>query len=877
MKEICGCCEGLEKVVPVSTANRPYLDALSYRVGTHATFLETMVARLTDHYLNITSETGVVERIRPLQDLRVHSPDDPSIAMLDAWAVVADVLTFYQERIANEGYLRTATERRSILELARLVGYNLRPGVSSSVFLAFNLEKGYDVTIDPGMRVQSLPGPGELPQSFETGEPLEAREVWNSLGVRMTQPQNITFDNISKDPAPNGEAIGSVYLDGIATRLQANDLLLFDFGNERTVFRQVEAVDAQAAESRTVAKLQSISNVTAIAAAEPGEGGLLVAAPGIKQEASSMNYLLKSLLVSPSRPPASPRQLPRSLMGAIDLSLNNVYKSQSDISPQLLLTFSPSLRNTFYPAWLNATFDSSKSDLQSIQAMRVKAAPFGHNAPKELTRYAGKVPQYDEWDLAEEKTMVIYLDAEYDKILPQSWVVIERPLPADPEDVKSLNFNKMDESQGVGWIVSKIDKVRTVSWARYGITGTVTKLTLKKDWLTETEVNNSADKKIELSLLRGITVYAQSELLTRAEEKIEDDVCSDLIELDGLYEGLKSGRWLIISGERSDIESTAGAGHVKTSELVMLAAVGNGKKTIENEVQSKGEALPGGDKGSPPPLPDDKTHTFLKLSESLAYCYRRDTVSIYANVTKATHGETRNEVLGSGDGSRAFQEFQLRQSPLTYLAAPTPAGAESTLKARVDDVLWHETDSLAGLEPIDRNYITTKDDDSKTTAVFGNGKHGSRLPTGVENVRAVYRSGIGKPGNARAGQISLLATRPLGVKGVINPLPATGGADRENRDQARSNVPLAVLALDRFVSVQDYADFARTFAGIGKARAAKLSNGRRQEVFVTIAGAEDIPIDYHSDLYLNLLWHCINTEILISRSALRSGSSCYWS
>jgi predicted phage baseplate assembly protein len=171
----------------------------------------------------------------------------------------------------------------------------------------------------------------------------------------------------------------------------------------------------------------------------------------------------------------------------------------------------------------------------------------------------------------------------------------------------------------------------------------------------------------------------------------------------------------------------------------------------------------------------------------------------------------------------------------------------------VNDVLWHETDSLAGLDPVDRSYITATDDDGKTAVVFGNGQHGSRLPTGVENVRAVYRSGIGKPGNAKAGQISLLATRPLGVKGVINPLPATGGADRENRDQARRNVPLAVLALDRLVSVQDYADFTRTFAGIGKARAAKLSDGRRQVVFITIAGAEDIPIDYHSDLYINLL------------------------
>jgi predicted phage baseplate assembly protein len=95
-------------------------------------------------------------------------------------------------------------------------------------------------------------------------------------------------------------------------------------------------------------------------------------------------------------------------------------------------------------------------------------------------------------------------------------------------------------------------------------------------------------------------------------------------------------------------------------------------------------------------------------------------------------------------------------------------------------------------------------------------------------------------------------SKPLGVKEVINPLPATGGADKETRDQARRNVPLAVKALDRLVSVQDYADFARTFAGIGKASAARLSDGRRQVVHVTIAGAEDIPIDKNSDLYRNL-------------------------
>jgi predicted phage baseplate assembly protein len=93
----------------------------------------------------------------------------------------------------------------------------------------------------------------------------------------------------------------------------------------------------------------------------------------------------------------------------------------------------------------------------------------------------------------------------------------------------------------------------------------------------------------------------------------------------------------------------------------------------------------------------------------------------------------------------------------------------------------------------------------------------------------------------------------LGVKAVINPIEASGGADRETCDQARDNAPLAVQALDRLVSVSDYADFTRTFAGIGKAVASKLSNGRRQLVYITIAGADDIPIEITSDLYLNLL------------------------
>ncbi len=144
-------------MTPVAIANRPGLSELKYRVGTHGSFLESMKARLSSsHY-------------PALRGLTTRDQSDAAIALLDAWATVAHVLTFYQERIANEGYLRTATERRSILELARLIGYRLRPGVAANAYLAFTIDDSFSVEIPSSTRAQSLPGPGEVPQPVFSG------------------------------------------------------------------------------------------------------------------------------------------------------------------------------------------------------------------------------------------------------------------------------------------------------------------------------------------------------------------------------------------------------------------------------------------------------------------------------------------------------------------------------------------------------------------------------------------------------------------------------------------------------------------------------------------------------------------------------------
>ena len=119
------------------------------------------------------------------------------------------------------------------------------------------------------------------------------------------------------------------------------------------------------------------------------------------------------------------------------------------------------------------------------------------------------------------------------------------------------------------------------------------------------------------------------------------------------------------------------------------------------------------------------------------------------------------------------------------------------------------------------------DDDGRTTVQFGDGINGARLPTGQNNVRAEYRKGTGLGGLVEAGQLSQLLSRPLGLKEVVNPEDAEGAEDPESRDDARKNAPTTVLTLDRAVSLQDYEDFARTFAGVAKAPGG-LGVGRTQ-------------------------------------------------
>jgi hypothetical protein len=708
---------------------------VAYRVGDHARFRSSLQAALSD------SDFG------PLAQLLARDDADFTIGLLDAFACSADVLTFYQERLANESWLRTARERVSLQEMGKLVGYRLRPGVAAETWLAFALETPpappptlapepgnfvtgvpAGLTLESGLKVQSVPGPDEKPQTFELVETLDdARPGWNAMTPWLSEAH---FPDA-------GER--EVWLAGTGTNLRPGDALLLvgeeffsDTTSDNWDFRIVSAVEPDDANNRTrVAWARGLG--------------------------SSAPY---------SAPP---------------------YQS-------------------------------------FVYALRRRAGVFGNNAPvwrsmneefrEGYIKVFGGNKDDLEWPgftISETAATATGGDVDLDGLLAE----IAPDVDGDPTK-RSLavlakgGFNRPDESFPPGTFVElyRVTGATEVSRAAFAIAAKVTRLTLEGENLDE----------IFSDQVRQTSVFAKSDFLALAERPVTADVVDDRVPVATDGEGLLPGRRLIVKGVLAD----DGMRVTVRATLVAVHPAGPGRAELEID----------------PPL-----------SAPL----RRDSVVVHGNVALARHGETVSEILGSGDGSTAFQRFQLKHEPLTHRSAETEIGAAPELTVRVADVAWEERATMFGAAPTDHAYTLTTDEQGHNLVVFGDGRRGARLPSGVNNVRASYRKGIGAEGNVGEGKLTQLLTRPLGLKSVSNPMAAEGGTDPEPASAARDSIPLFTRTLGRVVSVLDYEDFARAFTGIAKAQARVLQVRTGPTVAITLAAPDGAPLSEANPVRQKLL------------------------
>jgi hypothetical protein len=261
----CGCGAF---VFPQPIFNPPNLAAVDYRIGDYLAFRERLLSP-------VLGETELLAW-RPTADR------DLAVQMMEWWAYIADILTFYNERIANEAYLRTAQLPESVNHLVQLLGYRPRPALGARGTLAALLSSGtrLPLRVPAGLQIQSKPGPGQAPQLFEVDKTTAAGMP--DVVVADVAPSHL--------PLLDGDGV-SLWLAGKVTGVKPADRLLL--------------INAQALNTQTIADFAWISVKATAPMSDPLGNAVtqltfVTISGAIAAGAQAANYvLLRSIQSSP--------------------------------------------------------------------------------------------------------------------------------------------------------------------------------------------------------------------------------------------------------------------------------------------------------------------------------------------------------------------------------------------------------------------------------------------------------------------------------------------------------------------------------------------------------------------------------------------------
>lgn len=84
-----------------------------------------------------------------------RSPNDFGIVLIELFASMGDILSYYGDRIANECFIETATQRENILRIARMLGYRPQGITAATADLDFTFSSSEPITIPAGFQVQT--------------------------------------------------------------------------------------------------------------------------------------------------------------------------------------------------------------------------------------------------------------------------------------------------------------------------------------------------------------------------------------------------------------------------------------------------------------------------------------------------------------------------------------------------------------------------------------------------------------------------------------------------------------------------------------------------------------------------------------------------
>lgn len=680
MSDVCRNDCATPPEFPRRISNRPGLDRIQYRIGTYSDMLAAMLDGLNKDPV--------------LKPWTHRAPDDPGIALLEAAAVVGDILTFYQELYANEAYLRTALWRESIGDLVRLLGYRLAPGLGGRATFAFTLRGNQAVKIRAGFPVKAQVTGLDSPADFETTAESEAFPAFGQF--HLYRP----FEFPTFDSSTSLFSVPTLDLQAAGIKLEAKDrLMLLD-------------TDATPTNNATIAVVKKVE--------------------------SSFDRTHITIEGSYSK-------------GA-GLAVVRVYK-------------------------LGRTHRH-----------------FGHNAPPQVVVING--PDVSQNGITYDRKLHDYTYSNGDTTIAPSFAATEIPLD---NEVDGLAVGSNLILQGVAdhdaTMLRQVTRFRSASMTWGALTSATTLVTVDGEW-DDLRFNHDHPTTDIRNLVAHETVGPGLTFRpVRQVDEVADGSSLMFFGDTGTYLKIKGRKLALVKPDGTLLETTA--------------------NTVSSPASSRPENLASFHRVyiSPP----------LGKGFGLAdFPLDNPQVVVYGNLVEATQGKTeRQAVLGNGDARQTFQTFKLPKSPLTYLnhADATPPQVPE-LQIYVDNRQWQRVPSLFGHRPAEEIYVVREDALGDSWVQFGDGQTGRRLPSGIDNVAAMYRTGAGAFGNLKP-ETTVQASGNLDhLDKIFLPSIATGGEGPESGDNARQAAPGKVQSLDRLVSLQDFESETLSIVGVSKVKAA---------------------------------------------------------
>ena len=192
--------------------------------------------------------------------------------------------------------------------------------------------------------------------------------------------------------------------------------------------------------------------------------------------------------------------------------------------------------------------------------------------------------------------------------------------------------------------------------------------------------------------------------------------------------------------------------------------------------------------------------------------------------TTAKPYDINGELLGYSSG-KADQTFALKE------VQASPRSVRIFIDNGVEWEEWTQVEHIQDYAPSSKVFEISVAASEEIRVLFGDGISGE-IPTKESGIKAVYIAGGGTVGNVSAGTLttwnSIQGVDADAIRNnmsVTNPAAATGGANPETNDSIRYNAPKALRALNRAVTLEDFASLALAVDGVVKANAVAESRG----------------------------------------------------